>query len=856
MSEPTIDRTTPASAPSHDAAVIDLPVLGMTCAACVRRVERAVSALPGVSSAEVNLPLSRARITGNIDAHAAAAAIRDAGYEVPDDVLDTTRGGQARLEAISRAEAAEARTLKRDAITAIAVTVPLLALAMSHVDVGAAGVIAQLVMGTFVVLVPGRHYLRRGAIAVRHKSPDMNTLIALGAGAAWLSSTVTTLRWLAGPRHHMPEIYFEAGAAIVAFVMIGKLLEARARGRVSQAVRGLMSLAPTHAHKADGDVDTDVEVDATALVPGDVVMVRPGERLPADGTLIEGRSTLDESMLTGESLPVTKEEGAPVYAGTLNQHGVIKIRVARAGADTSLARIARAVEDAQGSKAAIARLADRVSAVFVPAVLAIAALTFLGWFATGHDATTSLARMIAVLVIACPCALGLATPAAVAVGTARGAELGLLFRGGDALERASHIDVVCLDKTGTLTMGRPQLVGDLPDDVLAIAAAAEQHSEHPVARAIVDAAKARGLSLPAARDVSIVPGGGLTATVNGKRVKIGTTEFVGAGIEAAANMVAGANTHVGAAVGAGANTHVGAAIKAGPNTHVGSTNIADLGTTTERGANTHVGSTNIADLGTNTARGANTYVGSTNIADLGTNTERGANTHVGSTNIADLGTNTERGANTHVGSANTHVGAAPSERGGTFITIDGVVAGAIDFVDPAAAGAAETVAKLRALGIEPVMITGDRKATAERIAADVGITRIHAEVKPTGKAALVEAERAAGKRVAMVGDGINDAPALAAADLGVALATGTDIAAAAADVTLLRGGITALPTALSLSRATLRTIRRNLIAAFIYNAVCIPIAAAGLLSPVLASAAMSLSSVSVLLSSLRLRQFR
>jgi Cu+-exporting ATPase len=718
MSESTI-HTTDAANP----AVIDLPVLGMTCAACVRRVERAVIALPGVSSAEVNLPLSRARIIGDIDAKAAAAAIREAGYEVPDDVLDTTRGGQARLEAITRAEAAEARTLKRDAIAAIAVTVPLLALAMSHVDFGTPGVIAQLVMGTFVVLVPGRHYLRRGAIAVRHKSPDMNTLIALGAGAAWLSSTVTALRWLANPGHHMPEIYFEAGAAIVAFVMIGKLLEARARGRVSQAVRGLMSLAPTHAHKAD------VDVDAASLVAGDVVIVRPGERVPADGTIVEGKSALDESMLTGESLPVAKDEGSPVYTGTLNQHGVIRVRVARAGADTSLARIARAVEDAQGSKAAIARLADRVSAVFVPAVLGVAALTFIGWFATGHDATTSLARMIAVLVIACPCALGLATPAAVAVGTARGAELGLLFRGGDALERASHIDVVCLDKTGTLTAGRPQLVGHLPDDVLAIAAAAESQSEHPVARAIVEAAKARGLTVPVARDVTVVPGGGLTAMVHGKTVKIGTTEFVG-------------------------------------------------------------------------------------------------------------------------GAAN--VGGAS---GGTLISIDNVVAGSVDFLDPAAAGAADTVAKLRALGIEPVMITGDRKATAERIAADVGITRIHAEVKPTGKAALVQAERAGGKRVAMVGDGINDAPALAAADLGVALATGTDIAAAAADVTLIRGGITALPTALSLARATMRTIRRNLIAAFIYNAVCIPIAAAGLLSPVLASAAMSLSSVSVLLSSLRLRRF-
>jgi Cu+-exporting ATPase len=452
--------------------------------------------------------------------------------------------------------------------------------------------------------------------------------------------------------------------------------------------------------------------------------------------------------------------------------------------------------------------------------------------------------MIAVLVIACPCALGLATPAAVAVGTARGAELGLLFRGGDALERASHIDVVCLDKTGTLTTGHPQLVGDLPDDVLAIAAAAEQHSEHPVARAIVDAAKSRGLVLPAARDVTIVPGGGLTATVDGKSVKIGTTEFVDARADVAVETHGGAPARADVA----ANTHVGRADRndVEANTHVGSSATRGVVATDHAASkldatNTHVGSSS-------TRGGVAT--------DHAASKLDATNTDVGST--ADRAAK-ERATTTVVGAANTHVGSSETrdsvEARGTLIAIDGVVAGAVDFLDPAASGAAETVAKLRALGIEPVMITGDRKATAERIAAVVGITRIHAEVKPTGKAALVEAERAGGKRVAMVGDGINDAPALAAADLGVALATGTDIAAAAADVTLLRGGITALPAALSLARATMRTIRRNLVAAFVYNAVCIPIAAAGLLSPVLASAAMSLSSVSVLLSSLRLRRF-
>ena len=690
---------------------VDLPVLGMTCAACVRRVEKAVTAVPGVTRAEVNLPLSRARIIVDdprkLDA--AAAAIREAGYEVPADVLDNKATGASRLAAIEKAEHEEVHGLRRDAALAIALTVPLMVVAMAHGLVPALpSVIVQLVLGTIVVLGPGRRYFRGGWRAIRHGSPDMNTLIALGAGTAWLSSTIVAARWLAGPRHHMPELYVEAGAAIVAFVMIGKVLESRARAKLSEAVRGLLSLAPPVAHRLD-----DGDVDPAVLQPGDRVRVRPGERVPADGTVVEGRSALDESMLTGESLPVDKDEGSPVYAGTLNQQGALVVRVARAGADTALAKIARAVEDAQGSKAPIARLADRVSAVFVPVVLVLAALTFAGWMIAGSEAPTALARMIAVLVIACPCALGLATPASVAVGTARGAELGVLFKNGGALEVASRIDVVALDKTGTLTTGHPALVGEISDDLLRIAASLEQASEHPVARAVVAAAKARGLALAPPTEVVAEPGAGIRGVVEGKRVAIDASG----------------------------------------------------------------------------------------------------------------------------------------------ISIDGTRAGALEIADPPAEGAKASIDALRALGVEPVMITGDREQAARWIAGEVGIARVHAAVRPTGKAALVASLREGGKRVAMVGDGINDAPALAAADLGVAVGTGTDIAAAAADVTLLRGGIAGLPTALGLARATLHTIRRNLVAAFVYNAVCIPVAAAGLLSPVLASAAMSLSSVSVLLSSLRLRRY-
>ena len=717
---------------------IDLPILGMTCAACVRRVERAALAVPGITSADVNLPLSRARIVIDPERTSiagAAAAIRAAGYEVPADAIDDRSSGGARLAAIERAHVDETAGLRRDAILAIAATAPLLAIAMSHASLGTPGVIAQLALGSIVVLGPGMRYLRAGIRAVRHKSPDMNTLVALGVGAAWLSSLVAAARWLADPGHHAPDLYFEAGAAIVTFVMLGKLLEARARSRLADAVRGLLSLAPATARRLVAGADH--EVDASELAAGDVILVRPGERIAADGTVTEGNSSVDEALLTGEAMPVDKAEGAPVYAGTLNHHGALTIRIARAGADTSLARIARAVEDAQGTKAPIARLADRVSAVFVPIVLAIAAGTFVAWFAGGASATLAIERMVAVLVIACPCALGLATPAAVAVGTARGAELGILFRSGAALEVASRIEVVCLDKTGTLTAGTPSLVSDPDPELLRVVASAEQASEHPIARAIVDGAKARGLGLERPTEVTVEPGAGIAATVGGQRVLVGTRGFLAlAGIDVPAVL----------------DTPPGATV--------------------------------------------------------------------------------------------------------SYVAIAGKFAGFAAVADPPAPGAREAIAALRALGVEPVMLTGDREEAARWIADEVGITEVQASLRPTEKAAIVLARRTAGQRVAMVGDGINDAPALAAADVGIALGSGTDIAEKAADVTLLRGGISLLPTAVSLARATLHTIRRNLAAASIYNVVCIPIAAAGLLSPVLASVAMSLSSVSVLLSSLALRRAR
>ncbi|HEY4056204.1 MAG TPA: heavy metal translocating P-type ATPase [Kofleriaceae bacterium] len=767
--------------------VIELPVLGMTCAACVRRVEKAIGGVAGVASADVNLVLSRARI--EFDAASVSAlvpttiadAIRKAGYEVPADALDGKRTGRARLDAIADAADDDIAALKRDMIIALALSVPLLVVAMTHgrLPIGALpSTIIQLALGSLVVLGPGRRYFRTGIAAVLHGSPDMNTLIALGAGAAWLSSLVPSIRWLAaGTYHHAPMLYFEAGAAIIAFVLIGKVLEARARSRVADAVRGLLSLAPVTAHEIfdEAGAASVRDVDAASLAAGASIVVRPGERVPADGTIIEGSSALDESMLTGESLPVDKTDGSPVYAGTLNHHGALTVRVARAGSDTTLAAIARAVEDAQGQKPPIAQLADRIAARFVPAVLLVALVTFAIW-ALRVDASFALERAIAVLVIACPCALGLATPAAIAVATSRGAELGILFRSGAALERGSEVTVIALDKTGTLTEGAPRVTrvvtsaatssssesglytmnAMLDTDVLRFAAAAEQASEHPLARAIVAAARQRGLSLPKATDVVVTPGAGIRARVDGRAIAVGSGDAFAKGAIIDAEDSGSSIAHV----------------------------LID---------DRHVGYIAISDAPRSTAR--------------------------------------------------------------------------------------DVVEAIRALDVKPVLITGDRDAAARALAAQVGIELVHSEVSPTQKAAIVEGLRDPGARgeimrgdvtgtrrravrVAMVGDGINDAPALAVADLGIALASGTDIAAAAADVTLVRGGISNVSTALRLCRATMTTIRRNLVAAFAYNIICIPIAAGvlypltgWLLSPVLASAAMSLSSVSVLLSSLRLRRF-
>jgi Cu+-exporting ATPase len=755
-----------ATAPSDQT---DLPVEGMTCASCVRRIEKALGAAPGVKKATVNLATKRATIAYDAQSttpQALARVIVDAGYQVPEVPDATSRSSpavaSARATAIEEAEAREQRTLRREVTIAALLTVPLLVVGMSHGAIpgldGTFGRWLQLGLATPVVLGPGRRFFRLAWAALRHRSADMNTLVSLGVGAAFLYSTVAVVAPGLFPHAehgHMPEVYFEAAGAIITFMLLGKLLETRARKRLTDAVRGLVALQPKTARRVRGDVEEDVPVDALAV--GDLVLVRPGERIPTDGEVVRGVSAVDESMLTGESMPVDKAAGSPVFGGTLNQSGAVTFRVTKTGADTALARIVEAVEQAQGSRAPIARLADVVSGIFVPVVLGIAAVTFVAWFAlapTADGLAVAVERFVAVLVIACPCALGLATPAAVAVGTGRGAELGILVKGGAALEAASGVTTVLLDKTGTLTLGRPELtdvlsVGDHAEGkLLGLVAAAERESEHPVARAIVEGARTRGLALERASNFRTEAGHGIEAHVGGHVVRVGTTAWLRqAGID-----------------------------------------------------------------------------------------------------IAPLEAEAERLAGR---------GRTPS-----FVAVDGRLAGLVAVADQPTEEAKRAVHDLRQLDIRVAMVTGDRAGTARAVADALGIEAVYAEVKPEDKARIVLEHRSSGRSVAMVGDGINDAPALALADVGIAIGSGTDIAVAAADVALLRGGIAGLPKALRLARATLRTIRQNLFWAFFYNVIGIPIAAGllypltgWLLSPVLASLAMSLSSVSVLGNSLRLRSF-
>jgi len=741
------------------------PVRDMTCASCVGRVEKALAAVPGVLTASVNLATERATVrflSGAVAYRDLAAAVQQAGYvlEQPDQA-DADAGDREQA-----ARAAEIRNLGRAVLIAGIATLPLFVLEMgSHFIPGLHHWLEQtigtqnwrlisFVLATFVLFVPGLIFFRKGVPALLRRAPDMNSLVVLGASAAWAFSTVATFAPGLLPSG-TANVYFEAAAVIVTLILVGRWIEARAKGQTSQAIRRLMSMQAKTARVVRHGIEQDVPIDSVQA--GDLIAVRPGERVPVDGVVTEGSSYLDESMLTGEPIPVEKSAGAKVVGGTLNTTGAFRFEAQQVGAETVLAQIVRMVETAQGAKLPIQALVDRVTGWFVPAVMAIAVLTFAAWYLLAPDPALGMALVaaVSVLIIACPCAMGLATPTSIMVGVGRAAELGVLFRKGEALQALQGVQVIAFDKTGTLTAGRPELTdltvveGFDEAEVLALVAAVEGQSEHPVARALVEAAAARGLTVAGPDTFDSVPGKGVAGMVAGRRIEVGADRY-----------------------------------------------------------------------------------------------------------MTELG---------HDVAAFTEAAARLGDEGKTplYAAVDGQLAAVIAVADPIKPTTAAAIQAMHGLGLKVAMITGDNRGTAAAVARLLGIDEVHAEVMPDGKVAAINALKAGGRRVAFVGDGVNDAPALATADVGLAVGGGADVAIESADVVLTGGDLRGAVSAIGLSRATMSNIRQNLAWAFGYNVLLIPVAAGvlypafgNMLSPMLAAGAMALSSVSVVLNALRLRAFK
>ena len=767
---------------SSEVRQITIPVGGMTCAACQSHVQRALTKQPGVRAANVNLMMRQATVEYDPDSVAPETLvdrIRDSGYDA--DLPNTADTAFAEQEALDRTQTEEYRALRRKAAVTLAFGAAAMLVSMPLMGGGQHTAEDPVLRWTMHVLDPwisqaapwlyrishdvlrwtllvltlitmgwaGRHFYTRGFAAIRRGSADMNTLVAIGTGAAFvfsLAATVAPQVFRAGGL--APDVYYEAVILIIGLILVGNTLEARAKRQTSAALRSLASLQPPSARVLQDGAEVDLPV--SSVRRGDIILVRPGERIPTDGEVVRGASAVDESMLTGESMPVEKHPGDRVIGGSLNRMGSFEYGATNLGGDSVLSQIVSLMRQAQGSRAPIQRLADRISAVFVPVVLALSAVTFLIWLLVDGASVRAISTAVAVLIIACPCAMGLAVPTAVMVATGRGAQAGILIKGGEALEKLRSVNTVVLDKTGTVTEGRPAVTDPLPDHLMAVAAAVERSSEHPLAESVVVYARDRGLNIPESSGFTATAGRGAGATVDSRRVLVGNEAYLA-----------------------------------------------------ENGAD---GLDSFSDAAAVLARQGKTPL---------------------------------------------------------FVAVDGACAGVIGVADRIRPTSVAAIRGLADLGIEVAMLTGDKLETALAVAKQAGIPKVMAGLLPDGKVEEVQRLQRAGRVVAMVGDGVNDAPALAAADIGIAMATGADVSTEAADVSLMRSDPAGIVQAVELSRKTMRVMQQNLFWAFIYNVIGIPVAAGILypafgilLSPILASAAMALSSVSVLTNSLRLRHFR